>query len=230
MVLEERLEELEAVAFGDLEPREKLERLFEAADDPDYTLRHKAYHLLKEIKEQRAVPFLLKRLAEKSLREEDALRMMDILGDLKRDTALVLRRFLRHKNPYLVRGALTAMAKGGGSRSLDVILAYAASGKSGIIRRELFGEFLGYMLERDPRLRNRLDQRILEDQGVRSYLRDMELKGPKYGRLSVYPSNDYWALRARAEGLDYGLFKYRTESIHRKKIEQSYSDIPSDMR
>ena len=174
--------------------------------------------MLKEMKEQRAVPFILKRLTENELPEEDVLRLMDIASELKKDTALVFRRFLRHKNPYLVRGALTAMAKCGSGKSLKVILGFAGTSKGGIIRRELFSELIGYMFELDPGLRTLAYNLILSDPLIRGYLRDMEIQGPKYKRLSVYPSNDYWALKARARGIDYGLFKYRVESIHFKKI------------
>ena len=218
MVLEHELDRLEEVFLGDAPAAVKLELLFEGTRSRDYLLRHKSYYLLKEMKEQRAVPFILKRLTEKELPEEDVLRLMDIASELKKDTALVFRRFLRHKNPYLVRGALTAMAKCGSGRSLKVILGFAGTSKGGIIRRELFSELIGYMFELDPGLRTLAYNLILSDPLIRGYLRDMEIQGPKYKRLSVYPSNDYWALKARARGIDYGLFKYRVESIRFKKI------------
>ena len=218
MVLEHELDRLEEVFLGDAPAAVKLELLFEGTRSRDYLLRHKSYYLLKEMKEQRAVPFILKRLTEKELPEEDVLRLMDIASELKKDTALVFRRFLRHKNPYLVRGALTAMAKCGSGKSLKVILGFAGTSKGGIIRRELFSELIGYMFELDPGLRTLAYNLILSDPLIRGYLRDMEIQGPKYKRLSVYPSNDYWALKARARGIDYGLFKYRVESIRFKKI------------
>ena len=218
MVLEHELERLEKVYLGDAPASEKLRLLFEGTRSGDYLLRHKSYYLLKEMKEQRAVPFLLKRLAEERLPEEDVLRLMDVAAALKKDTPLVFKGFLRHKNPYLARGALTAMAKCGSGRSLKVILEFASTGKGGIIRRELFSELIGYMLDLNPELRALTDRLILENPLIRGYLRDMEIKGPKYKRLSVYPSNDYWALKARARGIDYGLFKHRVESIRFKKI------------
>ena len=218
MVLEHELDRLEEVFLGDALPAVKLELLFDGTRSGDYLLRHKSYYLLKEMKEQRAVPFILKRLTEKDLPEEDVLRLMDIASELKKDTALVFRRFLRHKNPYLVRGALTAMAKCGSGRSLKVILGFAGTSKGGIIRRELFSELIGYMFDLNPDLRTFEYSLILSEPPIRGYLRDMEIQGPKYKRLSVYPSNDYWALKARARGIDYGLFKYRVESIRFKKI------------
>jgi len=57
-----------------------------------------------------------------------------------------------------------------------------------------------------------IDDQKWNNKKIRGYLRDMELVGPKYNRLSVYPSNDYWAQKVRLLGLEYGDFKNIVEN------------------
>ena len=226
---ENAVEPMENLFLLQNNPQEKIFALLEYCQGEDFILRHKAYYLLRELKEQSAVPFLLEMAKKKDLREEDALRILDVFSMIP-GAAVKAKSFLHHKNPYLVRGELIALGKNGvlsgGSEEMRVILHFAASGRGRLLRRELVGEVLGYMLERSEDLKNELDSLLLENPLVRGYLRDMPLKGPKYGRLSLYPANDYWALKARSEGLDYGLFKDRVETIPQRKTPKGISVFP----
>lgn len=44
----------------------------------------------------------------------------------------------------------------------------------------------------------------------------MEIKPPKHGRLSVFPANDYWALKTKANGIEYMEFKLAMEHFKKK--------------
>lgn len=189
----------------------KLEEWIVGTKSPDFTLRHQSYHQIKTMKEQSAVPFVLEALKDRELPEEDILRLLDILASLGPDAAVVARGFLRKGNPYLVRGELMALALSGGEASFRLILEFAAGRRNTLVRRDLFGETVGYMLEKDPGLQEVFDEMAEKNPLVRGYFRGMEVKGPAYGRLTVYPSNDYWALKAREKGLDYERFKETVE-------------------
>lgn len=189
----------------------KLEEWIAGTKSPDFTLRHQSFHQIKTMKEQSAVPFVLEALMDRDLPEEDILRLLDILASLGPEAALPAKGFLRKGNPYLVRGELMALALSGGESTFRLILGFAAGRRNTLIRRDLFGETVGYMLEKDPGLQEVFDEVAGNDPSVRGYFRGMEVKGPANGRLTVYPSNDYWALKAREKGLDYERFKGMVE-------------------
>jgi hypothetical protein len=159
----------------------------------------------------------MKAFKEGSLSEEDILRLIDITTNLKIDTPILFKILLTSKNPYLIRGEMVALAKNGSVRSLKILLEFASSRKGRIIRRELFSEVIGYMIDGNHNLVVYIENQKWENQAIRGYLRDMELIGPKYSRLSVYPSNDYWAQKARSLGLEYGDFKNIVENQLVKK-------------
>lgn len=198
-----------------------VEKLFKAAGSSDYIKKHRCYFLLKELGSQHGVPYILKMLESKEVLEEDALRLIDITTNLRIDTPILLRKLLVSKNPYLIRGELVALAKNGSVRSLEVILGFAASKKGRIIRRDLFSEVLGFMISNNPQLEGYIEDKKWNNKEIRGYLRDMELIGPKYNRLSVYPSNDYWAQKVRNQGLDYIEFKSIVEhQLIRKSVKR----------
>ena len=202
---------------SDIDEKIIVEKLFSFIDSGDFTVKHRCYFLLRELASQHAVPYILKSIENKEILEEDVLRLIDITVNLKLDTPILLKRYLYSKNPYLVRGEVVALAKNGSVKSLKILLEFASSNKGRIIRRELFSEVFGYMIDRHKIFKEYIEDKRWTDQNIRGYLRDMELKGPKYNRLSVFPSNDYFALKARAEGLDYGYFKNIVESQLEKK-------------
>lgn len=209
-------EDLEEIVLGEASGSSKAEALLPYAFGEDFFLRHKAYYLLKGLKEQSAVPFLLERAQTPGIEEGEMLRILDALSPFPQGV-LELRGLLRHKNPYLVRGEVMALAMAGGKEALKTLLEFAASPWGRMIRRELMAEVLGFLLEKEPLLKSHLAELMEASPLIRGYLRDMELHPPAYGRLSVFPANDYWALQARKEGLDYGEFKDGVETIHRKK-------------
>ena len=77
------------------------------------------------------------------------------------------------------------------------------------------------MIAREPTFKSYIYEKELVNPDIRGYLRDMELIGPKYKRISVFPSNDYWALKVRAKGLDYVNFKSIVEGKLFKKSSNS---------
>lgn len=194
-----------------------VEELFSIAAKGDYIVKHRCYFLLKELGSQHAVPFILKAFKDSELLEEDVLRLIDITTNLRIDTPIALKKLLTSKNPYLIRGEMIALAKNGSVKSLNILLEFASSHRGRIIRRDLFSEVLGYMIGNNNNLDKYIEDEKWNKQGIRGYLRDMELIGPKYNRLSVYPSNDYWAQKARTLGLEYGHFKSIVESQLVKK-------------
>lgn len=224
------IKEIEEEILAGKVDRELVARLFKAAESEDYITRHRAFHVLKQLKSQLAVPFMKGIINRGDVREEDVLRILDIAASLSVDTPILFKGLLHSKNPYLVRGEVMALARNGSFLSLDLILDFAASNRGRIIRRELFSEAIGYMTEKDEIYAEHVESRKWTDSRTRGYLRDMEIKGPSYNRLSVYPSNDYWALKAREKGIDYGLFKNEVEKpLVKKSVKKSF-DILKDMR
>jgi hypothetical protein len=194
-----------------------VEKLFTTALSSDFIVKHRCYFLLKELGSQHAVPYILNIFNDKDILEEDILRLIDITTNLRIDTPILLRRLLNSKNPYLIRGEMIALAKNGSVRSLEVLLGFAASNRGRIIRRELFSEVLGYMISQNTEVGKYIEDIKWNNKDIRGYLRDMELIGPKYNRLSVYPSNDYWAQKVRSLGLEYIDFKNAVENQLVKK-------------
>lgn len=209
--------EIDQLYSSDIDERRLVEELFSIASKGDYIVKHRCYFLLKELGSQHAVPNIMKAFRDGELLEEDSLRFIDITTNLKIDTPIILKRLLTSKNPYLIRGEIIALAKNGSVKSLDLLLEFASSHKGRIIRRDLFSEVFGYMIGKNNNFKKYIEDQKWENQVVRGYLRDMELIGPKYNRLSVYPSNDYWAQKVRNLGLEYGNFKNIIESQLVKK-------------
>lgn len=207
MAIEDRFKILEEIFNRDISKKEKLELLWKKTYDDDYLIKYMSYYLIKLLKEQEAVPLVQIRLKEKNLAEEEKLSLLDVLASLDENSAVEVKRCLVDKNPYVVRGFLTALALSGGKLSFDIIIKFASSKRGRIIKRELVGELVGYMLERDSSLKSYFSTLVESNSEVRGYFRDMEIVGPKYGRLSVYPSNDYWALKLKEVGFSYSLFK-----------------------
>ncbi len=198
-----------------------VEQLFATANSSEFIVKHRCYFLLKELGSQHAVPYILKMLDDKGILEEDILRLVDITTNLRIDTPILLNRLLYSKNPYLIRGEMIALAKNGSIRSLEVLLRFAASNRGRIIRRELFSEVFGYMISKNIGHEKYIEDKKWFNKEIRGYLRDMELIGPKYNRLSVYPSNDYWAQKVRNQGLDYIDFKSVVEhQLARKSFKR----------
>lgn len=195
-----------------------VEELFTAALSSEFTVKHRCYFLLRELGSQLAVPYILKIMADKEIPEEDVLRLIDITTNLRIDTPIILKKLLNSKNPYLIRGEMIALAKNGSVRSLEILLGFATSNKGRIIRRELFSEVFGYMISKNNIMGRYIEDKKWIDKEVRGYLRDMEITGPKYNRLSVYPSNDYWAQKVRNQGLDYSDFKNVVEHQSARKL------------
>ncbi len=195
-----------------IDEKSLVEELFAIANKGDYIVKHRCYFLLKELGSQYSVPYILKALKDNKLLEEDILRLIDITTNLRIDTPILLKRFLLSKNPYLIRGEMIALAKNGSIKSLALLLGFAVSNKGRIIRRELFSEVFGYMISKNIEFGKYIDEQKWNNKEIRGYLRDMELVGPKYNRLSVYPSNDYWAQKVRLLGLEYGNFKNIVEN------------------
>ncbi len=209
--------EIDQLFSSEIDDKRLVESLFSLAAKGNFIEKHRCYFLLKELGSQHAVPLILKAFRDGELLEEDTLRLIDITTNLKIDTPIILKRLLNAKNPYLIRGEIIALAKNGSVKSLNILLGLATSNRGRIIRRELFSEVFGYMIGENIDLGKYIEDQKWYNQDIRSYLRDMELIGPKYNRLSVYPSNDYWALKVRALGLDYGYFKNIVESHLVKK-------------
>lgn len=209
--------EIDQLYSSDIDKKRLVEELFSIAANGDYIVKHRCYFLLKELGSQYAVPFILKAFRDSELLEEEILRLIDITTNLRIDTPILLKRLLNSKNPYLIRGEMIALAKNGSVKSLNILLEFASSHKGRIIRRDLFSEIFGYMISNNSDLEKYIEDQKWNEQAIRGYLRDMELIGPKYNRLSVYPSNDYWAKKVRALGLEYGYFKNIVESQLVKK-------------
>lgn len=213
--------DIDQLLSKELDNRSLVEELFLIAAKGDYIVKHRCYFLLKEIGSQHAVPFILKSLRDGELLEEDILRLIDITTNLRIDTPIILKRFLTSKNPYLIRGEMIALGKNGSVKSLNILLEFASSDRSRIIRRDLFSEVLGYMIGNNKDLGKYIEDQKWNNKGIRGYLRDMDLIGPKYNRLSVYPSNDYWAQKTRALGLEYIDFKNIVEGqLVRKSVKR----------
>lgn len=205
------------------ETNEKIlvKQLFAVALSSEFIVKHRCFFLLKELGSQHAVPYILKLIEDKKMLEEDILRLLDITTNLRIDTPILFFKMLNSKNPYLIRGEMIALAKNGSVRSLNVLLKFATSKKGRIIRRELFSEVLGYMISKNPGLEKYVEDKKWINKEIRGYLRDMELVGPKYNRLSVYPSNDYWAQKVRNQGLEYLEFKSTVEhQLVRKSVKR----------
>lgn len=204
--------DVDQLFLSEIKEEKLVEELFATTLGSDFIVKHRCYFLLKELGSQLAVPYILKKLDDKAMLEEDILRLIDITTNLRIDTPIILRRLLNSKNPYLIRGEMIALAKNGSVKSLDLLLGFAASNRGRIIRRELFSEVLGYMISNNAELGKYIEDKKWNNKEIRGYLRDMELIGPKYNRLSVYPSNDYWAQKVRTHGLVYLDFKNAVEN------------------
>lgn len=211
------LENIEDLIASDIDEEQKVRKLFEYIENSEFLLKHRCFFLLKELGSKFVIPYIEKMLGKNNILEEDILRILDITTELEVDTPLMFKKLLYSKNPYLVRGEVIALARNGSEKSIDLLLTFASSSKGRIIKRELFSEVFGYMINKNIGFEEYIYNRILENQAIRGYLRDMDLVGPKYNRLSVYPSNDYWALKTRAQGLDYGYFKNIVENTIGKK-------------
>lgn len=209
--------DVDKLFLSEIKEEKLVEELFETALSSDFIVKHRCYFLLKELGSQYAVKYILKMLDDKEMLEEDILRLIDITTNLRIDTPIILRRLLNSKNPYLIRGEIIALAKNGSVKSLDLLLDFAASKKGRIIRRNLFSEVLGYMISKNTELGKYIEDKKWNNKDIRGYLRDMEITGPKYNRLSVYPSNDYWAQKVRNLGLEYVSFKNAVENQLVKK-------------
>jgi len=212
--------DIEELVNSEVDEYSLVNQLFIFTEEKDYFVKHRSYYLLMKIASEFSMEHILKFNNFNDVLEEDVLRMLDISTKLKRDSPLGLKRLLYSPNPYLVRGEVVALAKNGSVKSLEVLLEFAISTKGRIIRRELFAELFGYMIDKEPSLRKYIDERKYASQNIRGYLRDMKLNGPKYNRISVFPSNDYWALKVRALNLDYSDFKKIVEGqIFRKNVK-----------
>lgn len=155
MAVENKVEELEKIFYGTSSKEEKLKELWVRSYSEDFIIKHMSFYLIKLLKEQRSVPLIINRLKKAGkIIEEDKLRLIDILASLKPNSAVTLKNLLLDKNPYVIRGYLTVLALSGGKFSLEIIVSFASSGRGRIIKRELIGELVGYILDRD---------RVLED-------------------------------------------------------------------
>ena len=219
MAVENKVKELGGIFYGTFSKEEKLKELWGRSYSEDFIIKHMSLYLIKLLKKQRSVPLIINRLKKAGqIIEEDKLRLIDILASLKPNSAVTLKNLLLDKNPYVIRGYLTALALSGGKFSLEIIVSFASSGRGRIIKRELVGELVGYILNRDRVLENWFSARLYEDSDIRGYFRDMEIKFPEYGRLNIYPANDYWALKMKRLGLDYSLFK-REQDRFKKNVK-----------
>lgn len=215
------IEDIDRVFLNQIDEKILVEQLFNTSNSSEFIVKHRSYFLLKSLGSQHAVPYILKMLDDREILEEDMLRLIDITTNLRIDTPILLRKLLNSKNPYLIRGEMIALAKNGSVRSLEILLGFAASNRGRIIRRDLFSEVFGYMISNNTGLRKYIDDKKWINKEIRGYLRDMELIGPKYNRLSVYPSNDYWAQKVRSQGLDYIDFKSVVEhQLARKSFKR----------
>jgi hypothetical protein len=213
--------DVDKLFLSEIKEEKLVEELFAIALSSDFIVKHRCYFLLRELGSQHAIPYILKMLDDKEVLEEDILRLIDITSNLRIDTPILLRRLLNSKNPYLIRGEIIALAKNGSVKSLDILLDFATSNRGRIIRRDLFSEVLGYMISENTELEKYIEDLKWNNKDIRGYLRDMELIGPKYKRLSVYPSNDYWAQKVRNLGLEYVDFKNAVENqLVRKSVKR----------
>ena len=197
---------------------DNVEALLLATQKNDFFLKHKSFYLLKKKKEQETVPFLLPLLLSEDTVEADRLRILDIFASLEHLDVKALKPLFYDKNPYINRGIIMVLANKGSSIALEMLLDFAASNKGRIIKRELFGEAVGLMLNNYPVLESVLEKKIEDNESVRGYLKGMTLKPPKNGVLSIYPSHDYWALLCKENGYDYKKFKYYMQSMGGKKF------------
>lgn len=199
--------DIENLIASGIDEHSLVKQLFKYTNEDDYIIKHRCYYVLMKLASHFSSEHLFKIKNLSNMLEEDILRLLDITTKLEIDSPLIFVSLLHSKNPYLIRGEVVALAKNGSIKSLDLLLAFAISTKGRIIRRELFSEIFGYMITREPTFKSYIDEKKLVNPSIRGYLRDMELIGPKYKRISVFPANDYWALKARAKGLDYVNFK-----------------------
>ena len=210
-----------------LEENEKLETyyltdnidaLLLATQSDNFFLKHKSFYLLKKEKEQETVPSLLPMLLSLDSTEADRLRILDILASMEKIDLKKLAPLFYDKNPYINRGILMVLANNGSEVALEMLLDFAASNKGRIIKRELFGESIGFILKNSPHLEATFKVKIEAEEAVSGYLKGMLLKAPKNGILSIYPAHDYWALRCKENGYDYKKFKYYLQSLAGKKF------------
>lgn len=146
MAVENKVEELEKIFYSTSSKEEKLKELWARSYSKDFIIKHMSLYFIKLLKEQGSVPLIIKRLGNaESITEEERLKLIDILASLKPNSAVILKNLLLDKNPYIIRGYLTALALNGGRFSLDIIVSFAASGRGRIIKRELTGELVGYI-------------------------------------------------------------------------------------
>lgn len=197
-----------------------IEGLFKMTASDDFFLKHKSYYMLKKLKEQETVPFVLKALREKKS-EEELLRLMDILAELGEAAGAeavfkALEPLYYSKNPYLVRGSVVTTAFIGGEEGFSLLIRFLSGGRGRMVRRELGGELVGFMLFKEPSLEEYFKS-LKEEEDIRGFFRGMELIPKAYG-LSIYPSNDYFALLSKEKGYDYKEFKYHIQSLGGKKF------------
>lgn len=202
MVIEEFLDVLNT----NVSSKEKVKIFWDKSYSDDFTTKHLSLYTIKLLKEQFTVPLIIERLKiEKD--EEIKLRLLDIMASLEEDSSVSLKWLLVDKNPYIVRGYLCTLALNGGKESLKIILDFISSNKGRLIKRELANELIGYLIKDSSNLRKFVEDEYRRNNSIRGYLRDMVINYPVYGRLSVYPSNDYFALKAILYKVDYKEFK-----------------------
>lgn len=193
------------------------EKLFsQILTSDNFLAKHRAYYLLKIQGGERTRNWAKKQLSEE-LSEEDVLRNFDILSIGTFEDIPSIERFFFHKNPYLVRGAVVTITLIGGEEALQSILCFLEKPQSRMIRRDLVGQLLGYLLKKKPDLEICFQEIIAKNSVLRGYFRDMNCRPPQSPVLSVYPANDYWALLARKHGYDYNYFK---NSVRNKNEEE----------
>ena len=194
----------------------KLNKLWLLTFSEDFFIRHLSFYVIKLLKEQKTVPLIMCRLKDSRIAEEDKLQLTDILAGLKPNTTIIASQLLMDRNPYVVRGILTSMALNKGNLVLRKFLAFIVSDRGRLIKRELVSELFGFMIQGDKKLQLIFEKELYDNQLVRGYFRDMEIKPPKHGRLSVFPANDYWALKTKANGIEYMEFKLAMEHFKKK--------------
>ncbi len=173
----------------------------------DYILQSKAYKMLEQLAGKAEVAALSLSLSE--LEEEYILRIMNILSIRSDEKCLkLLATYFTHANPYLVRGAIVACGRIGGTEAFLLLWDFAISDQSRVVRLEILEEVLALAFAKVETERENILHQCLSSRVGRRLWRELNLTIPIRARFSVYPTNDYFTLLCQKRKLQYAKYRW----------------------
>ncbi|MHB1128291.1 MAG: HEAT repeat domain-containing protein [Bacillota bacterium] len=172
-------------------------------EHPDYLVRTRAFVTLGRVAHPSVVPRLLAFL-EREEDEEFCLRCLEVFYRLEdQNTVSSLASFLTHRNPLLVRGLVWTIGSIGGAEAVQVLLDFCSSPAGRMVKPDLTAEAVGMALEKTPNPQELLEKICRGNRRAARYLRDLPLRGKKEARYYIYPTYDYFCLRADERGMNF---------------------------